>query len=138
MGLNPAGPFPPEKLWAHSFVTPEERVVINGYFLTEKEERRIFGPYPYPPRGIFWPDPVVYPMFLTFKKDGRPRIISNLSANGMLLSANDFISKEERNTSYPSFKEVAQAIVFVGLDTVWFCVFDIENAYRTLSVQPED
>ena len=138
MGLIPNGPVPPAKLWASSFVSPADRIVINAYLLAEIAARRIFGPFLVPPRGVFWGNSVVYPMSLTFKKDGRPRIISNLSAGGKLLSVNGFIPQSERKTSYPSFREVAQAMVFIGLDKVHFCVFDIEAAYRTLTIQPED
>ena len=138
MGLVPNGPTPPTKLWAHSFVSAPDRVVINTYLAAEIDARRIFGPFTLPPRGAFWGNSVVYPMSLTFRKDGRPRIISNLSSGGKLLSVNGFIPQAGRSTSYPSFREVAEAMVAVGLNTVFFCLFDIENAYRALSIQPED
>ena len=120
MGLVPNGPTPPTKLWAHSFVSASDRVVINTYLAAEIVAGRIFGPFTLPPRGVFWGNSVVYPMSLTFKKDGRPRIISNLSAGGKLLSVNGFIPQAGRTTSYPSFREVAEAMVSVGLNTVFF------------------
>ena len=137
-GLVPNGPTPPTKSWAHSFVSASDRVVINTYLAAEIDARRIFGPFTLPPRGAFWGNSVVYPMSLTFRKDGRPRIISNLSSGGKLLSVNGFIPQAGRSTSYPSFREVAEAMVAVGLNTVFFCLFDIENAYKTLAIQPED
>ena len=136
MGLGD-GPFPPPKLWAPSFLTDEERTIVSAYLDSEVALKRIFGPFLTVPRGL-WARTVGYPMSIAPKSDGGTRIISNLSANGKLLSVNGFIPKCERTTAYPSFLEVAQAMCFVGLDVVHFAVFDIMTAYRNLGVRPQD
>ena len=121
MGLG-NGPFPPPKLWAPSFLTNEERSIVSAYLGSEVALKRIFGPFLTVPRGL-WARTVGYPMSIAPKSDGGTRIISNLSANGKLLSVNGFIPKCERTTAYPSFLEVAQAMCFVGLNVVHFAVF---------------
>ena len=70
MGLIPNGPAPPAKLWASSFVSPSDRIVINAYLLAEIAARRIFGPFLHPPRGTFWANAVVTLCPLLLRKMG--------------------------------------------------------------------
>ena len=120
MGVIDGDPPLPEKSWGPLFLSNEEREIVNIYLDKEIALGRIYGPYVFPPRGAFWAGRVVYPMSVAPKKDGGHRIISNLSAGGKLLSVNGFIPKNERTTSYPSFLEIAQAIVSIGLNDVFF------------------
>ena len=136
MGLNAGGPFPPAKLWVKSIVSRADRAKVNDYLDGEIAASRMFGPFPVP-RGL-WKDSVTYPMSVVLKKDLTPRIISNLSHGGPKLSVNGFIPKSATKTSYPSLLEVAQAMVNVGLQTGFFAVFDIKNAYRNLFIQATD
>ncbi len=72
------------------------------------------------------------------EKDLTPRIISNLSHGGPKLSVNGFIPESATKTSYPSLLAVATAMCEVGLDRVFFAVFDIKHAYRNLFIQACD
>ena len=136
MGLKPEGPFPPSKLWVQSIVSRSDRVIVNEYLDGEVTANRMFGPFPVP-RGL-WKDSVTYPMSVVLKKDLTPRIISNYSHGGPTLSVNGFIPKSATKTSYPSLLAVATAMVEVGLDRVFFGVFDIKHAYRNLFIQASD
>ena len=82
MGLGES-PFPPAKLWAPSFLTNGQRLIVSAYLSSEVALRRIFG-FLTVPRGL-WAKTVGYPMSVAHKSDGGTRIISNLSANGKLL-----------------------------------------------------
>ena len=136
-GVPEIGPFPPSKLWAPSHVSPEDRLIINVCLAEEIAASRLFGPFLTPPRGL-WKDTVSYPMSIILKKDGTPRIISNLSHGGKTSSVNGFIPKSETKTSYPSLYQVAQAIMAVGLKNACFAIFDIQSAFRNLLMSAED
>ena len=116
MGMG-AGPYPPPKLWAASFLTNDQRLVITAHLADEVSEGRIVGPFLTVPRGL-WAKSWCHPMSIAFKHDGSPRIISNMSADGKLLSVNGFIPKSEKHTAYPSFLQVAREMYAVGLDRV--------------------
>ena len=45
MGLQGGGPRPPERSWAPSFLSNEERAIINSYLENEVALGRIFGPF---------------------------------------------------------------------------------------------
>ena len=120
LGLNPEGPFPPQRLWAESHNSPEASVRITNYLLSEREEGRIFGPFPNAPSGNNYADTVVYPMNEVPKADGGYRTVSNLSFKSPLDSVNGFIPKSERTTEYPSFTDVASSMVAIGLMVVIF------------------
>ena len=66
------------------------------------------------------------------RSDGRYRTISNLGYSSPLNSVNSFIPDSESETEYPSFFEVASSMVAIGLDQVFFSLFDVHNAYRDL------
>ena len=137
LGVNPAGPFPPPRLWAESRVSPAGRLRINDYLLSERSVGRIYGPLPVP-RGDHWRSSVVYPMCEALRSDGRYRTISNLSYSSPLNSVNGFIPDSESETEYPSFLEVASAIVSIGLNDVFFSLFDVHSAYRNLRIACAD
>ena len=134
LGLNPEGPFPPQRLWAESHNSPEASVRITNYLLSEREEGRIFGPLPNAPSGNNYANTVVYPMNEVPKADGGYRTVSNLSFKSPLDSVNGFIPKSERTTEYPSFTDVASSMVAIGLMVVIFSLFDVKNAYRNLRI----
>ena len=137
LGVNPAGPFPPPRLWAESHVSPAGRLRINDYLLSERSVGRIYGPLPVP-RGVYWRNSVVYPMCKTLRSDGRYRTLSNLSYSSPLNSVNGFIPDSESKTEYPSFFEVASSMVVIGLNEVFFSLFDVHSAYRNLRIACAD
>ena len=137
IGIPAEGPFPPERIWADSLVPDDAKVIIEDFFDSEKEARRIFGPF-VAPHGEHWQGACSYPVSVIPKSSGGWRIISNLSFGGSRFSANGFVSASARRTEYPSFLEVATKMVQLGLDRVWTCLFDVENAYRQLSLSPAD
>ena len=132
----PEGSFPPGKLWVQSVVSRIDRAKVNDYLDAKIAANRMFGPFPVP-RGL-WSESVTYPMSVVIKKDLTPRIISNLSHGGPKLSVNGYIPKSATKKSYPSLLAVARAIVEVGLNQVYFAVFDIKHAYRNLFIQACD
>ena len=72
------------------------------------------------------------------RSDGRYRTISNLSYSSPLNSVNGFIPDSESETEYPSFFEVASAIVSIGLNDIFFSLFDVHSAYRNLRIACAD
>ena len=72
------------------------------------------------------------------RSDGRYRTISNLSYSFPLNSVNGFIPDSESETEYPSFFEVASSMVAIGLDQVFFSLFDVHSAYRNLRIACAD
>ena len=137
LGISPEGPFPPPRLWAQSHVSPAGRLRINDYLLSERSVGRIFGPLPVP-RGKYWEKSVVYPMCEALRSDGRYRTISNLSYSSPLNSVNGFIPDSESETEYPSFLGVARSMVDIGLDSIFFALFDVHSAYRNLRIACDD
>ena len=137
LGVYPAGPFPPPRLWAESHVSPAGRLRINDYLLSERSVGRIYGPLPVP-RGVHWRNSVVYPMCEALRSDGRYRTISNLSYSSPLNSVNGFIPDSESETEYPSFFEVASSMVAIGLNEVFFSLFDVHSTYCNLRIACTD
>ena len=134
LGVNEAGPFPPQRLWAESRVSHDSHARITEYLVSEREEGRVFGPFSEAPNGKHWQGTVVYPMSETQRSDGKFRTISDLSFRTPLDSINGFIPREESTTSYPSFDDVAKSICAIGLMVVFFALFDVRAAYRNLRV----
>ncbi len=137
IGIPEQGPFPPERIWADSSVLDESKVIIEDFFDTERKAGRIYGPFK-APHGVHWQGVCSYPVSAIPKSTGGWRIISNLSFGGSSFSANGFVSAAARRTEYPSFLEVASKMVLLGLDRVWTAMFDLESAYRQLSLAPAD
>ena len=137
IGIPECGPFPPERIWADSSVPDESKVVIEDFFDSERKAGRIYGPFK-APHGKHWKGVCSYPVSVIPKSTGGWRMISNLSFGGSLFSANGFVSAAARRTEYPSFLEVATKMVSLGLDRVWTAIFDVESAYRQLSLSPAD
>ena len=137
IGIPEQGPFPPERIWADSSVPDKSKVVIEDFFDTERKVGRIYGPFR-APHGKHWQGVCSYPVSAIPKSTGGWRIISNLSFSGSSFSANGFVSAAARRTEYPSFLEVATKMVSLGLDRVWTAMFDVECAYRQLSLSPAD
>ena len=48
LGVNPAGPFPPPRLWVESHVSLAGRLRIKDYLSSERSVDRIYGPLPVP------------------------------------------------------------------------------------------
>ena len=137
IGIPECGPFPPERIWADSSVPDESKVVIEDFFDSERKAGRIYGPFK-APHGKHWKGVCSYPVSVIPKSTGGWRMISNLSFGGSFFSANGFVSAAARRTEYPSFLEVATKMVSLGLDRVWTAIFDLESAYRQLSLSPAD
>ena len=139
LGLGTFGPFPPTRLWVESFVpVPESRGRITTYLTEEVALRRIFGPFQAVPDTFFWDRVNVSPMSEVLRGDGRYRTITNLSAGGPNNSINGFILDEATVVVYPTFLQVAQNFVTVGLDLAWVALFDVQAAYRNLRVHHLD
>ena len=128
---------PPPRGWAPSFMTNESRARITAYFEAETAAGRMLGPFTTQPSGRFWGDAVTFPVSEVEKSDGKFRTIFNLSYDWEN-SANAGIPASAAYTTYPSFERVAAEMTSMGLDEVYFCMYDIENAFRNLLIHPDD
>ena len=97
----------------------------------------MLGPFTTQPSGPHWRSAVAFPVSEVEKSGGKFRTIFNLSYDWER-STNAGIPKEYGYTTYPSFEEVAAAIQEVGLEDSFFCMFDIETAFRNLTIFPGD
>ena len=97
----------------------------------------MLGPFTTQPSGRHWSSAVAFPVSEVEKSGGKFRTIFNLSYDWER-STNAGIPKEYGYTTYPSFEEVAAAIQEVGLEDSFFCMFDIETAFRNLTIFPGD
>ena len=136
MGVDLDGELPPECLWKDSLLTPEAHARIFENFELERRAGRIFGPFNVPPHGKHWKGAVVFPIHEVVKASGGYRTIYNLSAGGIRKSINGFVPKAARTTDYPTFRKVAASLLAIGLDRVHMAMFDCEQAYRQLSLDP--
>ena len=130
--------FPPAgRSWVSSQLDNASRFRINENFLRERSLGRMLGPFTSPPSGRYWGHSVAIPVSEVVKGDGKFRTIFNFSYDWER-STNAGIPQGYGFTTYPSFEEVAAAIMTVGLDVVFFCLFDVESAFRNLNVHPLD
>lgn len=108
---------------------------IYDHIVVEAAKRRLLGPFRRSPAGFkYWRDTVVSPLGQVPKADGKLRRIFHLSYG---YGPNACIPQVNKTTVYPSFLEVAHAILKVGLDTVAFALFDIRDAYRLIPIAPD-
>ena len=127
---------PPSRPWAQSFMSDEGRARITAHFDKETDEKRMLGPFTTPPSGE-WSRSVAFPVAEVDKPDGSHRTTYNMSYDWER-SVNAGIPPEAGRTKYPTFEEVAQAILEIGLDDVYFALYDIQNAFRNIRVHPDD
>jgi len=113
------------------------RARITAHFEAETAAKRMLGPFTTKPTGRFWSKSVSFPVSEVPKGDGKFRTIFNLSYD-YENSANGGIPAAAGYTSYPSFEEVAAELRSVGLDDVFMAMYDIENAFRNLKINPLD
>ena len=128
---------PPPRGWAPSFMTNESRARITAYFEAETAAGRMLGPFTTQPSGRYWGDSVTFPVSEVEKSDGKFRTIFNLSYDWEN-SANAGIPASAAYTTYPSFEGVAAEMTAMGLKDIYFCMYDIENAFRNLLIHPDD
>ena len=128
---------PPPRSWAQSFLSDESRIRITSYFEAEVTDRRMLGPFTTPPSGEFWGKAVAFPVSEVDKSDGKYRTIFNLSYD-LENSTTAGIPKAAGFTTYPSFERVAMEMTDIGLQSVYFAMFDIQTAFRQLRIRPED
>ena len=134
LGVN----FPPAgRSWVPSHLNDVARSRIGENFIRERELGRMLGPFSHPPSGHHWTNAVAIPVSEAIKRDGKFRTIFNFSYD-LENSANAGIPQAYGFTTYPTFEEVAAAILLVGLDKVVFCLFDVESAFRNLRIHPDD
>ena len=130
--------FPPGgRSWVPSHLNDVARARIGENFIRERELGRMLGPFSHPPSGQHWANAVAIPVSEAIKGDGKFRTIFNFSYDWEN-SANAGIPEAYGFTTYPTFEEVAAAILLVGLDKVFFCLFDVESAFRNLRIHPDD
>ena len=97
----------------------------------------MLDPFSHPPSGVHRCNAVAIPVSEAVKSDGKFRTIFNFSYDWEN-SANAGIPQAYGFTTYPTFEEVAAAILLVGLDVVMFCLFDVESVFRNLRIHPDD
>ena len=127
---------PPSRGWAPSFMSDEARERVTAHFEAETEIGRMIGPFTTPPTG-HWRKAVAFPVSQVDKGDGGHRTIFNMSFD-YENSVNGYIPEEAGRTIYPTFEEVAQAIQQIGLEEVYFILFDVREAFRQLRIHPDD
>ena len=128
---------PPPRSWAPSFMDDASRARITAHFGVETEAGRMLGPFTERPSGYFWGKTVSFPVAEVPKGDGKFRTIPNLSYD-FENSVNAAIPAEAGYTTYPSFERVAAELTAVGLDDVWLAMYDIQDAFRNLRINPGD
>ena len=130
--------FPPVgRSWVLSHLSNVARSIIGENFVRERDLGRMLGPFSRPPSGQHWRNAVAIPVSEAVKSDGKFRTIFNFSYDWEN-SANAGIPQAYGFTTYPTFEEVTAAILLVGLDKVFFCLFDVESAFRNLRIHPDD
>ena len=127
---------PPPRSWAPSYMSDEARERVTEHFESETAIGRMIGPYTTPPTG-HWKMAVAFPVSQVDKGDGGHRTIFNMSYD-YDNSMNGAIPKTAGRTTYPTFEEVAAAIQEIGLQEVYFALFDIQEAFRQLRIHPDD
>ena len=128
---------PPPRPWAPSFMDEASRTRITAHFEAEVGAKRMLGPFTTKPTGHFWSKSVSFPVSVVPKGDGKFRTIFNLSYDYENL-VNAEIPAEAGYTTYPSFEEVAAELRSVGLDDVFMAMYDIQDAFRNLKINPRD
>ncbi len=128
---------PPPRSWAPSFLQDQSRMRITAYFEAEVAAGRMIGPFRSPPSGTHWGKAVAFPVSEVDKSDGKHRTIFNLSYDWEN-STNAGIPKAAGFTTYPSFEGVAAEMTEMGLQDVYFTMFDVEAAFRQIRIHPDD
>ena len=130
--------FPPAgRSWVPSQLSNMARLRIGENFARERDLGRMLGPFSSAPSGHYWRKAVAIPVSEAIKGDGKFRTIFNFSYDWEN-SANAGIPQEYGFTTYPTFEEVGAAILRVGLKVIFFCLFDVESAFRNLRIHPDD
>ena len=115
---------------------------VCAHILGEVVAKRFLGPFLSPPSGHHWLHACASPLSEIPKKDpGAYRMVFNLSfeaSDPLDVSVNDLIPKEAGFVRFPSFLDIALAILEVGLDKIFFALVDIKSAFRILPMHPLD
>ena len=127
---------PPPRVWAPSYMSDEARERVTAHFESETSIGRMIGPFTTPP-SRHWRMAVSFPVSQVEKGDGGHRTIFNMSYD-YANSVNNAIPQEAGRTAYPTFEEVARAIQEIGLQEVYFALFDVQEAFRQLRIHPDD
>ena len=128
---------PVGRSWVPSFLSDVARNRIGENFARERDLGRMLGPFSSPPSGQFWRNAVAIPVSEAIKGDGKFRTIFNFSYDWEN-STNAGIPESYGFTTYPTFEEVGAAILRVGLDKIYFALFDVQTAFRNLRIHPDD
>ena len=129
---------PPPISWAPSFMDDTSRARITAHFEAETEAGRMLGPFTERPSGYFWSKAVSFPVSEVQKGDGKFRTLFNLSYDFVNSVNAAAIPAEAGYTMYPSFERVAAELTSVGLSEVFMGMYDTENAFRNLKINPQD